>query len=114
MCTTITNNTVTYTVDQGQQTTSPPHQSTASVPIPDERHEDAVEAATITKFLAEGCKCEHDCYTLFPRSHYEKNRNICAELPREMLDMLIVGKLEALTPLDGKETLYMHRKKKVN
>ena len=81
--------------------------------IDDERFEDAEEARTITKFLEEGCGCERNCSAMFSRAHYELNRNWCSELPRELLDMAVMGQLMALTSSSGTsaDLLYARIKK---
>ena len=80
--------------------------------IDDERFE---EVRTITKFLEEGCGCERNCSAMFSRAHYELNRNWCSELPRELLEMAVMGQLMALTSSSGTsaQTCFMHELRKV-
>ena len=71
------------------------------------RHE---EADTITKFL--DTECQRKCCKRFPRHHYELIHSQCAELTREMLDMVVIGQVMALTTQLG-STIYMHQGEKV-
>ena len=84
----------------------------------DERPEDKREADKITAFITDDCKCPLNCSSLFSRRHYETIRSQCAELSHDMLDMLIMGQLMALTPRipssDINITSYMHMGQKVN
>ena len=77
------------------------------------RPEDIKEDEAITSFMAHGCGCPLSCSDKFLRHHYELIRNQCAELTHEMLDMVIMGQLMALTPLNTNTTKYMHQGEKV-
>ncbi len=63
--------------------------------------------------LTNGCQCLADCCHQFSRSHYEVQRNQCAELSHELLDMVLMGQLKALNPPDKPNNNYMHQGKQV-
>ncbi len=67
----------------------------------DLRPVDEMEGEKIRRFISEGCGChinnDHNCSSLFSLSHYRSNRDICAELEHDSLDLVIMGQLMALT-----------------
>ena len=77
------------------------------------RPEDIKEVEAITSFMAYGCGCPLSCSDKFLWHLYELIRNQCAELTHKMPDMVIMGQLTALTPVNTHTTKYMHQGEKV-
>ena len=67
----------------------------------DVRPADEREDERIRRFITKGCGClindDRNCSLLFPFSHYRLNRDSCAELELDSLDLVIMGQLMALT-----------------
>ena len=97
-----------------QQCSGPqiPPPSTGEVSF-DLRHEDVEEARKISTFLADGCKCELNCFDYFSRAHYELVRSQCAELNHKTLDMVVMGQLMAFTADNSSHSQYMHKGREI-
>ena len=79
------------------------------------RKEDEAEHESITQFLTAGCKCEMNCCKKFRQPYYELQRNQCAELSHESLDIAIMAQLMAFGGRDERKIAnYMHLGEKVN
>ena len=66
------------------------------------RPEDTEEEALTEWYQREGCSCTHGpdsqpCCQSFPVTYYREHRNICIEMTRDQLDLVIMGQLSALT-----------------
>ena len=55
----------------------------------------------VDEFLARGCKCASKCSEQFDREYYSEKRDQANSLSWEMLDVVVLGQIQAFTGMDN-------------
>ena len=80
--------------------------------VSEERKEDIDELDRIEKCYFSGCSCQlaqgAPCCKSIQKSHYEEYRNICVEMTKQELDMVVMGQIVAFTNRSTKTLHHWH------